>query len=119
MRANPYKFQAIAAGKRTHEKSPSFKFGSIDIKCDEVAKLLGIDTDFRLNFDNLIRNICRKASQQLNVLKRIGNCLSRQIVNFSYFYPIQFQFLPTSLKFFSEGNTKRWKKFKNELLDFL
>ena len=77
MQANPNKFQAITAGKRTHDKSPSFKFGSIDIKCDEVVKLLGIDIDFRVNFDNHISNICKKASQQLNVLKRIGNCLSR------------------------------------------
>ena len=60
MQANPNKFQAIAAGKRTHEKSPSFKFGSIDIKCDEVVKLLGIDIDFRLNFDNHISNICKR-----------------------------------------------------------
>ena len=34
MQANPDKFQAIAAGKRMHEKSPSFQLGSIDIKCD-------------------------------------------------------------------------------------
>ena len=60
MQANPNKFQTIAAGKRTHEKSPSFKFGPIDIKCDEVVKLLGIDIDFRLNFDNHISNICKR-----------------------------------------------------------
>ena len=77
MQANPNKFQTIAAGKRTHEKSPSFKFGSIYIKCDEVVKLLGIDIDFRLNFDRHISKICKKASQQLNVLKRIGIYLSR------------------------------------------
>ena len=96
MQANPNKFQAIAAGKRTHEKSPFFKFGSIDIKCDEVAKLLGIDTDFRLNFDNLISNICRKASQQLNVLKRIGNCLSRlnKLSTFHTFILSNFNFCP-------------------------
>ena len=67
MRTNPYKFQAIPVGKRTHEKSPSFKFGSIDIKCDDEVKLLGIDIDYRLNFDQ-ISNICKKAVQQLNVV---------------------------------------------------
>ena len=78
MQANPNKFQAIAAGKRTHEKSPSFKFKLIDIKCDEVDKLLGIDIEFRLNVDNhILSNICKKASQQLNVMKLIGNCLRR------------------------------------------
>jgi hypothetical protein len=36
------------------------------------VKLLGIDIDYQLNFDKHIKNICRKASQQLSVLKRIG-----------------------------------------------
>ena len=96
MQANPNKFHAKAAGKSAHEKSPSFKFGSIDIKSDEVAKLLGIDTDFRLNLDNLISNICRKASQQLNVLKRIGNCLSRlnKLSTFHTFILSNFNFSP-------------------------
>ena len=77
MQANPNKFQAIAVGKRTHEKSPTFNFGSINITCDEVVKLLGIDIDFRLSFDNHISNICKKAARQLNILKRIGNRPSR------------------------------------------
>jgi hypothetical protein len=37
---------------------------SANISCDEVAKLLGIDIDYQLNFDKHIKNICRKASQQ-------------------------------------------------------
>ena len=56
MQADRNKFQAIAVGERTHEKSASCKFGSIDIKCDDVVKLLGIDMDFKLNFDNKISN---------------------------------------------------------------
>jgi hypothetical protein len=46
-----------------------------EITCDEVVKLLGID--YQLNFNYHIKNICRKASQQLNVLKRIGCFLSK------------------------------------------
>jgi hypothetical protein len=42
-----------------------------------VVKLLGIDIDYQLNFDKHIKNICRKASQQLSVLKRIGCFLSK------------------------------------------
>ena len=79
------------------------------------VKLLGIDIDIRLNLNNHISNICKKAAQQLNALKRIENCLSRlnKLSIFSYFYPIQFPFLPTSWHICSEGNTKkRSKKFK-------
>ena len=47
MKANPDKFQAIAIGKRTFEKSPVFELkGSIFIECEEVVKLLGIDIDY-------------------------------------------------------------------------
>jgi hypothetical protein len=47
-------------------------------KCHHAkGKLLGIDIDYQLNFNYHIKNICRKASQQLNVLKRIGCFLSK------------------------------------------
>jgi hypothetical protein len=41
------------------------------------VKLLGIDIDYQLNFDAHISTICRKASQQLNILKRLGSYLNR------------------------------------------
>ena len=65
-------FQATGVGKRTHEKSPTFKFGSIEITCDEEVKLLGVDIDFKLSFENHISILCKKEAKQLNVLKRIG-----------------------------------------------
>ena len=70
--ANPGKFQAIAVGKTTYAKEPVFNIESANISCDEVVKLLGIDIDYQLNFDKHIKNICRKVSQQLSILKRIG-----------------------------------------------
>jgi hypothetical protein len=56
-----YKGEAVA-------KTPVFKIESAEITCDEVVKLLGIDIDYQLNFNYHIKNICRKASQQLNVV---------------------------------------------------
>ena len=40
-------------------------------------KLLGVDIDYQLNFDQHISNLCRKAGQQLNALKRLSPFLSR------------------------------------------
>ena len=65
-------FQAIAVEKKTYAKEPVFNIESANISCDEVVKLLGIDIDYQLNFGKHIQNICRKASQQLSVLTRIG-----------------------------------------------
>ena len=78
MKANPDKFQAVAVGERTHNEGPTFRIGEAEIECDETVKLLGVDIDFNLKFDTLISNICRKASQQINVLKIIGNFLNFQ-----------------------------------------
>jgi hypothetical protein len=58
MQANPEKFQAIAVGKKSFDKSPIFQIGTANISCDEVVKLLGVDIDFMLNFDCHIKNIC-------------------------------------------------------------
>ena len=71
MQANPNQFQAIGVGKRKHERSPLFKFGSIEITSEEEVKLMGVDIDFKLSFENYISNLCKKAAKQLNVLKRI------------------------------------------------
>ena len=57
MQANPAKFQAIAVGNKTHAKTPVFNIESAELTCDEVVKLLGIDTDYQLNFNYHIKNI--------------------------------------------------------------
>ena len=77
MQANPDKFKAIAVGKRTYGKNLTLKMFDAEIKCDEVFKLLGIDINYQSKFDFHISNLCRKAGQQLNVLKRLSPYLSK------------------------------------------
>ena len=77
MQANPDEFQAIAVGRKTHKKNPVFNIGQSTIECDDIVKLLGIDIDFNLNFDAHLSTICKKAAQQLNILKRIGRNLCK------------------------------------------
>ena len=60
MEANPDKFQAIAVGKRTKDENITFKLDDNIIKCEEHVKLLGVTTDFQLNFDLHISNVCKK-----------------------------------------------------------
>ena len=77
MQANPDKFQTIAVGKKTHDDNISFNLDGNIIKWNDEVKLLGVTFDFMLNFYSHISNICKRASQQLNVLKRIGLHLNR------------------------------------------
>ena len=66
----------MAVGESKHNEGPTFKIGEAEIEGDETVKLLGVDIDFHLRFDTQISNRCRKASQQINVLKRSGNFLN-------------------------------------------
>ena len=121
MQANPNRFQAIGVGKRTHKRSPTFKFGSIEITSDEEVKPLGVDIDFKLSFDNHISNFCKKAAKQLNVLKRIGKNLSRlsKLSIFHTFILSNFNFCPLTWHFCSDGNTKKMEKVQERALRFV
>ena len=39
------------------------------IKSEETVKLLGIQLNYKLSFEQHISELCRKAASQLNVLK--------------------------------------------------
>ena len=73
MQANPDKFQGSVIGQKSKNENLTFNLGGdCIINCDEVIKLLGVTIYFKLKFDIHISNICKKASKQLSVLKRIG-----------------------------------------------
>ena len=78
MKANPSKFQAICIGKNAHDGITSLNIDSVEIKCDDNVTLLGINIDFMLRFDDHVSEICKKASKQLAVLKRLGRFLTKQ-----------------------------------------
>ena len=77
MKANPDKFQAIAIGNKSKNGEIKFTLDGNEILCDNEVKLLGVTIDSQLKFKTHISEICRKASRQLNVLKRIGKNLSK------------------------------------------
>ena len=75
MKANPDKLQALAIGKQSFDHKIVFELKGNRIECENDAKLL----DYELKFDKHISDIpvCKNASRQLNVLKRIGKYLSK------------------------------------------
>ena len=80
MQANPDKFQVLAVGKKTFSKNPSIQIQQNTLSCEETVKLLGIDIDYQLKFYEHISNLCRKASPQLNVMKRLGSYLPTEVL---------------------------------------
>jgi hypothetical protein len=109
MKANPEKFQAIAVGKKTKGKNLTFNLEGNQIKCETEVKVLGVTIDFKLNFNEHISNICKKASRQLNVLKRIGKNLTKlgKLTIYYSFIMSNFYFCPLVWHFCGEVNTKK------------
>ena len=75
-------------------------------KIEDVVHLFGVDVDYQLNFDQHISSLCRKAGQQLNVLKRLSPFLSR--LN-KLTISILLHSLISITAFCSESNSKNWK----------
>ena len=76
MMVNPNKFQAILLNKSksTHVKE-TMNIGNEKIESLSAIKLLGIEIDDKLNFNNHINTICRSAANQLNALIRLRRFL--------------------------------------------
>jgi hypothetical protein len=113
MQANSDKFQFLAVGRKTYDKNPSIHIQNFDLNtCESTVKLLGIDIDYQLNVDANISTICRKVSQQLNILKRLGSYLNRltKLTIFHTFIPSNFNFCPLAWHFCTDKNSKKLEK---------
>ena len=112
MKANPAKFQAICIGKNAHEHIGLFKVDSVDIKCEENVTLLGINIDFMLSFDDQVTDICKKASKQLSILKRLGRFLIKQgkLTIYNSFIVSNFNYCPQVWHFYSMSSTNKMEK---------
>ena len=72
MQANPEKFQSISVGKKTQSAMTNIEIADVSIPCADNVKLLGIELDYKLDFDVQVTQTCKKAARQLNVLQRLS-----------------------------------------------
>ena len=92
--------------------------------CESEVKLLGVTIDCQLKFNTHISEICKrkkKASRQLNVLKRAGKHLSklgRLTIYYSYIMS-NFNYCPVVCHFCGESNTKKMEKIQKRALRFI
>ena len=121
MQANPEKFQGIAIGKTSHDAITSLKLNDTPIVFEDEVKLLGVTIDFQLNFNTHISNICKKASRQLNCLKRLGKFLTRlgRLTVYHSFILSNFNYCPLTWHFCSEINTKKMERIQERALRFI
>ena len=121
MKANPDKFQAISIGKKTNKENITFNLDGNNIECDTEVKLLGVTIDYLLKFDVHVSNICKKASRQLHVLKRIGKHLTKlgRLTVYYSFIMSNFNYCPVVWHFCGENNTRKIEKIQERALRFI
>ena len=64
MQANPGKCscRAIATGSKTHSELKSFNVSGNAIACEMTVKLLSVELDYQLNFNEHVYRICQKVA---------------------------------------------------------
>ena len=94
-------FRQFVLEKNAHDGITSFNIDSVEIKCDDNVTLLGINIDFMLRFDDHVSEICKKASKQLAVLKRLGRFLTKQgkMTIYNSFIVSNFNYCPLAWHF--------------------
>ena len=121
MKANPDKFQAICLGKKANDSIKSFNIASAEINCEDNVTLLGVNIDYLLKFDDHVSDICKKASRQLAVLKRIGKFLTKQgrMIIYNSFILSNFNYCPIVWHFCSKRSSDKMEKLQERGLRFV
>ena len=123
MIANPNKFKAIVLIKTNHNTAGiRIEFSRKTILSSNEIDLLGVTIDTKLSFDSHITKICRKASRQLNALKRLGFYipLDKRKILANSFIISKFNYSPLIWYFSTlrQNNFRKSKKYRKGFSDF-
>ena len=117
MDANPDKFQSIILN-RGGDVSISISIQDDIIIPSDHIKVLGITLDDSLKFDLHIADMCKKASLQINALKRVSKFLTQDSPKSIYrsFIAANFNYCPISWIFCGKKNTTKLEKLQERAL---
>ena len=122
MIANPSKFHAILFKKnRTDTAGEVLKIKNNHIQSESEVDLLGLTIDNRLSFNSHISSLCKKASNQLNALKRLGSSLNftQRKALAQAFILANFNYCPTIWHFCSMKDQHKIEKIQQRTLRFI
>ena len=120
MIVNPDKFQTMILGKH-NIKEINLKINETNIKAQNSVTLLGIEIDNKLNFNNHVSTICKKAGNKINAISRIQNFLGPKekeaLVN-TFVYS-NFNYCPLIWHFSSKKSINKIEKIQERSLRLL
>ena len=92
--------------------------GEYEIKNNKCEKLLGVKLDWKLNFDDQIYDVCKKACGKLNALARIPPfiVLSKRCILINAFFNSQFSYCPLIWMCHSRTNNSKKNRLHERCL---
>ena len=122
MLVNAEKFQAIILKKHGNTEEPiKLKIDNKEIETEKNVKLLGVTIDEKLNFDEHVSFLCKKAAAQLNAISRIKYNLGQKekeaILN-SFIFS-NFNYCPLVWHFCSAKSMQKIEKIQERSLRIL
>ena len=124
MKVNPEKFQIMFISPFDTNLDMPNEITINDtckIQPSTEVQLLGMNIDNKLNFDNHVRSLCKKASKQLKVLYRFRNVLGKKEKEllFNAFIISCFNFCPIVWNFCGKTSIKLVEKVQEKALRFV
>ena len=119
MKINPDKFQYIVFGK--YENVDNFVIGNNIITPQNCVKVLGLQLDNKLRFDDHVSQLCNKAGKQVQVLSRLCKVLTQanKMLLYSSFVECYFNYCCIIWHFCSNANTYKLEKLQKKALKFI
>ena len=107
--------------KTIRKRAKSIVINDTVVNSETSVKLLGVHIDSRLNFNNHITHICKKAGKQINALARLSSTLSMEVKYrvFETFILSHFNFCPIVWHFCSAEDLKRIENVQKRALRFV
>ena len=116
MITNPEKFHLmfLSANEKDLINQQTINIKGISLKSEANFTLLGVDIDNRLSFHSRINNLCRKASSQINALKRLSSFvgMTDKTTLMKSFILSNFNYCPLIWHFCSKIDTDKMEKIQ-------
>ena len=122
LEANPKKFQSmLLRSRKPVTENMDISISSSPISVSDSIKVLGIHVDNKLNFNEHIQFMCRKAGRQLNVLQRMRGVLDfkARLCIYKSFILSNFAYCPVVWMFCGKVNLAMVEKIQERALRFV
>ena len=102
-----------------HDEDVKINIGDKVITGEKSVKLLGLNIDNNLNFENHVANLCKKASQKLHALSRVAPFMetSKKRILMKAFIESQFSYCPLAWMFHSRKLNNRIDRIHERALN--